>query len=357
LGSVALELDETAQIVGCEEFHPYGTTAYHLVGSVRATAKRYRYTGMERDEETRLSYHNARYLIPWLGRWGSTDPIGLEGGGNIYSYSQGDPIGLLDNAGTQSTDCEFDMCFSLEEAPEPARESGYVSIENGLLVQPTIEDGEITGLTFSEVVSVELPTLERFLYANDENDQTRAVLTDYWRQHHPRGVSLYSESVVGPFRHAFLRVTTDEGDFVVEVGDAEGIGERTADPRLAYWEAHTETYTLHEDAITRPADPSEDAQFEERLLEISAYFSRQDERGDYINLPTYGLLGPNSNGYVRYVIESAGGQVVMDSFLFPAHDVTEPYSETPSEREERLRQLRERASEIGESMSIFGFPL
>jgi hypothetical protein len=295
--------------------------------------------------------------VPWLGRWGSADPIGLEGGGNSYAYSHDHPIGLLDKSGTQSTDCEFDMCFSLEEVPEPVPESDFVTIEDSLLVQPVIEDGEITGLLFSDVVSVELPTLEAFLHANEENDQTRAVLTEYWRQHHPRGVSLYSESTVGPFRHAFLRVTTDEGDFVVEIGDAEGIGERTADPRLAYWQPHPEAYMLHEDAITRPADPSADAQFEERLLDLSAYFSQQDETGDYVNLPTYSVLGPNSNGYVRYVIESAGGEVAMDAFLFPANDVTQPYSETPSEREERLRQLREEAREISESMSILGFPL
>lgn len=104
LGSVALELDETAQIVGCEEFHPYGTTAYHLVGhGVRATAKRYRYTGMERDEESGLSYHTARYYAPWLGRWGSADPIGLEGGPNYYAYAAGNPLGRIDRNGRQPT--------------------------------------------------------------------------------------------------------------------------------------------------------------------------------------------------------------------------------------------------------------
>ena len=36
--------------------------------------KRYRYTGKERDEETGLYYHGARYYAPWLGRWMSCDP-------------------------------------------------------------------------------------------------------------------------------------------------------------------------------------------------------------------------------------------------------------------------------------------
>jgi RHS repeat-associated protein len=37
--------------------------------------KRYRYTGKERDEESGLYYHGARFYISWLGRWTSYDPI------------------------------------------------------------------------------------------------------------------------------------------------------------------------------------------------------------------------------------------------------------------------------------------
>jgi len=77
LGSSSLELNETAQIISYEEYHPYGTTAYHAKNAtIKATAKRYRYTGMERDEESGFSYHSARFYLPWLGRWLSADPIG-----------------------------------------------------------------------------------------------------------------------------------------------------------------------------------------------------------------------------------------------------------------------------------------
>ena len=64
LGSVSLELtgDEDPQVISYEEYHPYGTTAYRASNTaLHTTAKRYRYTGMERDEETGLSYHTARY--------------------------------------------------------------------------------------------------------------------------------------------------------------------------------------------------------------------------------------------------------------------------------------------------------
>ena len=76
LGSASLELDNTAQVISYEEFHPYGTTAYQAKNSkIKSAAKRYRYTGMERDEESGLEYHSARYYVPWLGRWLSCDPL------------------------------------------------------------------------------------------------------------------------------------------------------------------------------------------------------------------------------------------------------------------------------------------
>ena len=79
LQSASLELNDKANIISYEEYHPYGTTSYQAMNaSIKATAKRYRYTGKERDEESGLYYHGARYYIPWLARWLSPDPINNE---------------------------------------------------------------------------------------------------------------------------------------------------------------------------------------------------------------------------------------------------------------------------------------
>lgn len=105
LGSASLELDGNAAVISYEEYHPYGTTAYQARNSnIRAAAKRYRFTGMERDEETGLSYHSARYYVPWLGRWLSADPIGIEGGMNVYGYVGGNPVGIRDTSGNGPND-------------------------------------------------------------------------------------------------------------------------------------------------------------------------------------------------------------------------------------------------------------
>jgi RHS repeat-associated protein len=100
LGSASLELGVTGDIISYEEYYPFGCTAYQAVRSQTDAPKRYRYTGMERDEETGLNYHNARFYIAWLGRWLSTDPSGMVDGPNLYRYSRNNPIRLTDVLGT-----------------------------------------------------------------------------------------------------------------------------------------------------------------------------------------------------------------------------------------------------------------
>ncbi|EPC01623.1 hypothetical protein L861_16525 [Litchfieldella anticariensis FP35 = DSM 16096] len=103
LNSVSLEVDDNAQTISYEEYHPFGTTAYRVVNkAINAAAKRYRYVGMERDEETGLSYHSARYYVPWLGRWLSADPSGIGDALNAYQYAKNNPASLRDINGHES---------------------------------------------------------------------------------------------------------------------------------------------------------------------------------------------------------------------------------------------------------------
>ena len=97
LGSASLELDDKGKVISYEEYFPYGSTSYHAVDqSVKAAAKRYRYTGKERDEETGFRYPGARFYAGWLGRWVSADPPGIQFGLNLYSYVHGRPTVLVD---------------------------------------------------------------------------------------------------------------------------------------------------------------------------------------------------------------------------------------------------------------------
>lgn len=102
-GAVAIELSDVGDVISYEEFSPYGSTAYQAVQSdLDASPKRYRYAGHERDEESGLYYHGARYYAPWLGRWISPDPAGLVDGLNLYRYCRNNPVTFQDPSGTES---------------------------------------------------------------------------------------------------------------------------------------------------------------------------------------------------------------------------------------------------------------
>jgi RHS repeat-associated protein len=104
LGSASLELDDKGIVISYEEYYPYGSTSYEAVDmTIKAAAKRYRYTGKERDEENGLEYCGARYYAPWLGRWVAADPSGLIAGVNRFSYCHSRPLVLLDPDGKQPT--------------------------------------------------------------------------------------------------------------------------------------------------------------------------------------------------------------------------------------------------------------
>src|SRR5438046_5475496 len=76
LRSSMLELAGDGSLISYEEYYPFGETSYQSVRSQLEAPKRYRYTAMERDEESALTYHGARYCAPWLGRWIALDPAG-----------------------------------------------------------------------------------------------------------------------------------------------------------------------------------------------------------------------------------------------------------------------------------------
>ncbi|HWW73909.1 MAG TPA: RHS repeat-associated core domain-containing protein, partial [Pyrinomonadaceae bacterium] len=103
LGSSALELDDEAEVVSYEEYFPFGATSYQAVRSQTEAPKRYRYTGKERDEESGLYYHGARYYAAWLGRWASCDPAGTADDINLYAYVSNRPTAFHDSRGTDKT--------------------------------------------------------------------------------------------------------------------------------------------------------------------------------------------------------------------------------------------------------------
>lgn len=119
LGSSSLEIDDGANVISYEEYLPYGSTSYQAVDkTINAAAKRYRYTGKERDEETGFAYHSARYFAAWLGRWISCDPAGMVDEPNWYVYVTNNPVAFTDPTGTQETPSPAEIASWRQAHPE-----------------------------------------------------------------------------------------------------------------------------------------------------------------------------------------------------------------------------------------------
>jgi RHS repeat-associated protein len=131
LESSSIELNNSAQVISYEEYHPFGSTAFHTVySSAEVSAKRYRYTGKERDDETGLYYYGARYYASWLGRWLSCDKKSAQGdGNNLYQFVSNNPIIKVDPDGNEPVTITAVVIYLGKTAVETTAET---SIEAGI---------------------------------------------------------------------------------------------------------------------------------------------------------------------------------------------------------------------------------
>jgi len=155
---------------------------------------RFPYIGKEKDEETGLNYHSARYYSPWLGRWASSDPAGLVEGVGRYTYVGGRPVGLRDPTGTDSE--MWDMANGSKDAALDA-----------------IDGREVAN---SDVGTVQYATWQSYGDAGLERGVVIAIRTD-------EGVSLStqtfrSKGIPDDRLEKMLDVFDERIDFVIEKG-------------------------------------------------------------------------------------------------------------------------------------------
>jgi RHS repeat-associated protein len=95
LGTPQVMTDEDQNVVWEAEYRPFG----EVVIVTEAVENNLRYPGQYFDRESGLHYNYFRDYDPSIGRYSTSDPIGLLGGINTYGYVLQNPIRYTDQNG------------------------------------------------------------------------------------------------------------------------------------------------------------------------------------------------------------------------------------------------------------------
>nr|WP_321402498.1 RHS repeat-associated core domain-containing protein [uncultured Desulfobacter sp.] len=97
LGSVVALSDTSGSLAETYAYSPFGKT-----NGSSTLGNPYLFTGRRLDSESGLYYYRARHYDVQEGRFVQPDPIGFEGGINLYAYASNNPIMYLDPLGLVS---------------------------------------------------------------------------------------------------------------------------------------------------------------------------------------------------------------------------------------------------------------
>ena len=87
--------NNTGAVVNNYEYTPFGK----LYSSNEQVEQPFKFSAEYTDTETNLVYYNFRYYNPELGRWTKKDPIGEDGGFNLYNFVFNNSIIYIDMLG------------------------------------------------------------------------------------------------------------------------------------------------------------------------------------------------------------------------------------------------------------------
>jgi RHS repeat-associated protein len=121
LGTPILLTDTTGSVVWRAEYEPFGNI--HEMRTGERNDQPLRFPGQELAmtwEGTEENYNIFRWYRSGWGRYTQSDPIGLDGGINLYRYARSNPIVGADPYGLTAGDCQehAQRCKSIEGADQ-----------------------------------------------------------------------------------------------------------------------------------------------------------------------------------------------------------------------------------------------
>ena len=152
-GSIVALSDANGALLNINRYDEYG-----IPGA--GNAGRFQYTGQAWLAELGMYYYKARIYSPTLGRFMQTDPVGYEGGINLYGYVGDDPVNGRDPTGL------FDCCYGSD---------GYHAPSVG---QPTTENFLHGVLSYPRDLAIEIRHDIRLTGLLGREAQNRALLVD-----------------------------------------------------------------------------------------------------------------------------------------------------------------------------------
>lgn len=109
IGNVACLLDGATGVV--VESYRYSSFGEELFDGLKAICP-WRFSSKRTDAESGLVYFGRRYYAPEIGRWMSLDPIGRDGGPNLYAYVMNNALTHFDLYGFYGMSDRFQTAFS-----------------------------------------------------------------------------------------------------------------------------------------------------------------------------------------------------------------------------------------------------